>query len=391
MALNMSALQQPLHQVTPPDPTKRYKTLADAQTYMQDSEIRNLKIQEAQAQASDRQTGKARQDQEWAFVQESINKNAGDIEKALPDILANVKDPEILKVYQGIAQSREASRGAEATRQGAAAARTEAARHNQALEEDARLRREAEANKPVMVPPNTGVLKPGEVTPGYTQPPAPNAINSPFELWQRDNPKGTIAQWNATNPDPARVDPPINISTVDDNNNPITRVLPRSQAVGKDFPQAPTAEERNRTAATKKIDPILDGISELSEKINTGKGLLAKVSGSVEKAQAQANYNDDVAEYQALISGFTPMIARGVGHTGVLTQQDVDSVKEMFPKPGDSKSLRDRKIARLRTIIGTSNDQGNASAGREQFSKSTGQYRHTLDGGKTWLNGRLPK
>ncbi len=115
----------------------------------------------------------------------------------------------------------------------------------------------------------------------------------------------------------------------------------------------PTADMRNRALATKTIDPILSSISELSERINTGSGLIAKASGEIAKQQARVNYNDDVAEYQALISGFTPLVARAVGHTGVLTEQDVQSVKAMFPKPGDSKTLRDRKLTRLKSILGS--------------------------------------
>lgn len=96
---------------------------------------------------------------------------------------------------------------------------------------------------------------------------------------------------------------------------------------------------------------VLKSISDLSEKINTGQGIVAKIGGAVEKAKAQANLNDDVAEYEAMVQGFTPLVARAVGHIGVLTQQDVDSVRAMFPKPGDSKTLRDRKIARVNTVL----------------------------------------
>ncbi len=101
-----------------------------------------------------------------------------------------------------------------------------------------------------------------------------------------------------------------------------------------------------------KARPILSAVADLSERINTLQGVVAKASGGVEKQKAKINLNDDVAEYESLISGFTPMVARALGHTGVLTQQDVDSVKMLFPRPGDSKSLRDRKVARVMSIVG---------------------------------------
>lgn len=109
--------------------------------------------------------------------------------------------------------------------------------------------------------------------------------------------------------------------------------------------------ERQQLTGFGKVRPILDSISELSERINTAQGVLAKLRGGVERAKAKANLDDDVAEYESLISGFTPMVARAVGHVGVLTEQDVQSVRALFPKPGESKSLRDRKIKRLETIF----------------------------------------
>lgn len=121
---------------------------------------------------------------------------------------------------------------------------------------------------------------------------------------------------------------------------------------GKPVGLAPTTDERNRNTAVNRAQPVLASIAELSERINTQQGVIAKISGTAEKAKAQANLSDDVSEYDALVSGFTPMLARMVGHTGVLTEQDVQSVRKMLPQPTDSKSVRDRKIARINKILG---------------------------------------
>lgn len=120
---------------------------------------------------------------------------------------------------------------------------------------------------------------------------------------------------------------------------------------GKDVGMVDTAEVRNRAAARRQALPVLDAIAELSERINTRTGVVAKITGAVERAAAQANLNDDISEYEAVVSGFTPMLARMVGHVGVLTEQDVDSVKVMLPRPTDSKSIRDRKVARIKSIL----------------------------------------
>jgi hypothetical protein len=111
--------------------------------------------------------------------------------------------------------------------------------------------------------------------------------------------------------------------------------------------------------AAKGMSAVLDSIDELSKKINTSSGISAKFGGQVAKARAATNYDDDLSEYSALVQGFTPMVARAVGHTGVLTEQDVQSVRALFPNPGDSKSIRDRKMKRIRSIMAAVNqDRG---------------------------------
>jgi hypothetical protein len=155
---------------------------------------------------------------------------------------------------------------------------------------------------------------------------------------------------------------PIQIQTVDPSGNAVTRVMPRGQASGQDFQAQPTAEQRNRQAASGRAAPVLQAISELSERINTGQGAMAKIAGGVERQKAQVNLNDDISEYDGVVSGFTPLLARAVGHTGVLTEQDVQSVRKMLPQPGDSKSVRDRKIARIQSLMGDL-DGGGAAAG----------------------------
>lgn len=121
---------------------------------------------------------------------------------------------------------------------------------------------------------------------------------------------------------------------------------------GKPVGPMPSASERMDSRKFSKAAPVLKGIGELSERINTLNGVVASAVGAVEKEKAKINLNDDIAEYEALVSGFTPMIARALGHTGVLTEQDVQSVKNLFPRPEDSKSLRNRKVNRMMGIIG---------------------------------------
>jgi hypothetical protein len=126
---------------------------------------------------------------------------------------------------------------------------------------------------------------------------------------------------------------------------------PITGAGGDTVGLVPTAEQRNRQAGRQAARPFIDAASELADRINVNQGLYAKAVGAVEKQAAKVNLDDDVAEYQAMVQSFTPMWARALGHTGVLTEQDVQSAKAILPAPGDSKSLKDRKIARIQSVL----------------------------------------
>lgn len=116
--------------------------------------------------------------------------------------------------------------------------------------------------------------------------------------------------------------------------------------------------------------PVVDAIDELSKKINTGSGPLATITGKLKQIAAGKNLDNDVAEYESIVSGFTPMIARALGHTGVLTEQDVQSVKALFPRPNDEEALRTRKVARIRDLMSKMEAQGGTAPAPTNSPKS---------------------
>lgn len=174
------------------------------------------------------------------------------------------------------------------------------------------------------------------------------------------------------------------------------RLRPPAQLIpGRDVPLSPEVEEQRRrmaasTAAQKgdgpnQVETIMKGVADLTAKINKSEGLWAKVTGAYKSAAGAMNLDPDVAEYESLIQGATPFIARRMGHTGVLTQQDVDSVRAMFPKTGDSRTVRDRKIARVFSILGLPIPEGLSSEGADQ--PIVGEIRWTKDGRKGRWDG----
>jgi len=146
--------------------------------------------------------------------------------------------------------------------------------------------------------------------------------------------------------------PAIQIHTTDADGNAVTKVTSKTDAVGKDFDAAPTTDERNRKAAGGRVQPLLDSVVELSDRINVNEGVYASARGAAAQQAAKVNLDDDVAEYEAMVQSFTPLWARAMGHTGVLTELDVQSARKILPGPKDSKTLKNRKIARINKVLG---------------------------------------
>lgn len=141
------------------------------------------------------------------------------------------------------------------------------------------------------------------------------------------------------------------IETVDAAGNPVIQYMtPEEVRKMGGVPTSPKTTAKASGPAT--VDAILGEIEGLSKIINTSAGgPMANVTGMMRRGAAASNLDNDVSEYTALVEGFIPMVARAVGHTGVLTQQDVDSVRALFPKPTDNATLAKNKLDRVRRIM----------------------------------------
>ena len=133
------------------------------------------------------------------------------------------------------------------------------------------------------------------------------------------------------------------------------KLIPTLSARGFDFTKAttPLAPKEKNDASR-----IIAEIETLSNKINTvGGGPRANVSGLIRRGMAAGQLDNEVSEYQALITGMIPMVARAVGHSGVLTQQDVDSVRALFPSVQDNAALAKSKLERVKRMTGTTSGE----------------------------------
>jgi hypothetical protein len=141
-------------------------------------------------------------------------------------------------------------------------------------------------------------------------------------------------------------------------------------------------------SATESAVPVIDNLEALAIRINTtnvttdpetgklrdesyfrqlSRGILSRITGVGQRFEAAMNVNEDVALYMSTVAGFTPLLARAVGHTGVLTEQDVQRTMLLLPRPGNSKEISDAKIALLRRIMDLAPDVYGGEKGSPDF------------------------
>ena len=124
------------------------------------------------------------------------------------------------------------------------------------------------------------------------------------------------------------------------------------------------------------IVPTLQEINTLAQKIFTASGPMANITGAVRSSAAAVNLDDDVKIYRSLVRGMTPMIARALGHTGVLTEPDVQRTEALFPQMGilgsDSESVAAEKMAQMTRLITGQLSESDKDAFRQNMGWKTG-------------------
>jgi len=123
-----------------------------------------------------------------------------------------------------------------------------------------------------------------------------------------------------------------------------------------------TADAMGRTAAYGRAGVIVNKLAQQAERIQLQEGAAARLQEPKQRAEAYANIDLDTAEYMSTLKAFAPLIARSLGHTGVLTELDVESVRQGFWQPGESGELRQRKFDNVRGIMEMMKQPGKAAS-----------------------------
>jgi hypothetical protein len=78
----------------------------------------------------------------------------------------------------------------------------------------------------------------------------------------RIGPDNTVTPLGVQGYHPPQSPPTVTIQTVDENGQPVTRVVPKAEAVGKTYAKAPNATTANRVASAKAVTQVGNDIME---------------------------------------------------------------------------------------------------------------------------------
>jgi hypothetical protein len=128
-----------------------------------------------------------------------------------------------------------------------------------------------------------------------------------------------------------------------------TWLYPKNGGPPQFVPSAATAgtrgKEEAKGAALKAYNSLM-GIYDTMGGQPEG-GITARATGFARSGKAALGYAPQVEAFKSGVRGFVPLMARALGHVGVLTELDVERTEQLFPGPG---STAEEKALKMRLI-----------------------------------------
>ena len=124
-----------------------------------------------------------------------------------------------------------------------------------------------------------------------------------------------------------------------------------TQATGGIGGVAPLSSEQVKVvSAIESVFPIIDQISEASQKVNTSEGLAAFLKGTLRKGTSALQLDPDAQRLQRQV-GKLSFIVRALGEVGTLNEGDIQRAIALIPTVTDSRTNAQNKLDELRGLF----------------------------------------
>lgn len=113
-----------------------------------------------------------------------------------------------------------------------------------------------------------------------------------------------------------------------------------------------TAQQLKDMHNFRKSEEVFMELSRLAQSVFTNESAIgSKLMALPQKGAAALNLAPQISLYESRRAGLVPIFARALGHTGVLTEIDVQRTESLFPKLGDSMELAQLKLESLHRLM----------------------------------------
>jgi hypothetical protein len=134
----------------------------------------------------------------------------------------------------------------------------------------------------------------------------------------------------------------------------------------------PTAEMRNKQEAFRVGRTVFNELVGLAREVKRSSGVWARAKAPADRAAAKFNLDQSLKLYNDFVSGFSPMLARTIGHTGVLTDIDLLRTENILPGTGESGEIAEAKITRATNLLDKIEKTMNAWEDENMWEKPDG-------------------
>lgn len=169
-----------------------------------------------------------------------------------------------------------------------------------------------------------------------------------------------------------RVDPAVTIDTVNEKGEAVKKVLPRSQAVGKEFAAPPTADMRNKEQAKGMVDRSIQAVKAYSDKLITQRGIAQRATATGRSIEAALGNDPEYRTYQDARMALAGNLA--VRQQGS-RPSDADIKSIWLPLVPDVFRDTDQSAAMKWELINTMSGTGAAGGAVEEWERVNGKLQ----------------
>jgi hypothetical protein len=137
----------------------------------------------------------------------------------------------------------------------------------------------------------------------------------------------------------------------------------------QDLTTAVKTEQQKKQIRVQELLKVVDLIEGKFDELNPGKGVGGRIQGlTTKQLQSFSQSNPKIAAYHSFIRGIRPILSRGLGDVGNLSETEQQAAMELLPNDKDNYQTGVEKLKNFRDLL---NLKINTTSGEAESTPST--------------------